>query len=115
MKVRARDKVRNNDLGAVVDSSATVAKSIQFQSDLGRRMNAKDQESNDDQMIAAAKSEQRPELESQMPVTLKCLSAVSGVDEDVLVILLKDASVKKYRQKETVLQPGGLMSTFTWF
>lgn len=42
MKVRARDKVRNNDLGAVVDSSATVAKSIQFQSDLGRRMNAKD-------------------------------------------------------------------------
>jgi hypothetical protein len=29
------------------------------------------------------------------------------VDEDVLVILLKDASVKKYRQKETVLQPGG--------
>ena len=88
MKVRARDKVRNNDLGAVVDSSATVAKSIQFQSDLGRRMNAKDQESNNDQMIAAAKSEQRSELESQMPVTLKCLSAVSGVDEDVLVILL---------------------------
>ena len=106
MKVRARDKVTNNDLGAMVDSSASVARSIQFQSDLGRRVNAKDQESNDDQMLAAAKTEQKSELESQMPVTLRCLSAVSGVDEDVLVILLKDGSMKKYRQKETVLQPG---------
>jgi hypothetical protein len=59
MKVRARDKVTNNDLGAMVDSSASVARSIQFQSDLGRRVNAKDQESNDDQMLAAAKTEQK--------------------------------------------------------
>lgn len=106
MKVRVRDKVANNGLGAVADSSASVAGSIQLQSDLGRAMNAKDHGSNDDQMVAAAKIEQKSELESRMPVTLRCLSAVSGVDENVLITLLKDAVLKKYRQKETVLQPG---------
>ena len=95
MKVRVRDKVANNGLGAVADSSASVAGSIQLQSDLGRAMNAKDHGSNDDQMVAAAKIEQKSELESRMPVTLRCLSAVSGVDENVLITLLKDAVLKK--------------------
>lgn len=107
MKVRAGDKVtNNNDLSAVDSSSAPVARSIQLQSGLGRRLSTKEHESNDDPIAVAAKNEQRSELESQMPVTLRCLSAVSGVDEDILIKLLKEASVRKYRQKETVLQPG---------
>lgn len=107
MKARARGKVTKNDLDAVVGSSAGVSTSIQFQSDLGHRMNAKEHESNDDQLATDAKTEQKTELEAQLPVTLRCLSAVSGVDEGVLILLLKDATVRKYRQKETVLQPGG--------
>ncbi|NCF43394.1 MAG: cyclic nucleotide-binding domain-containing protein [Proteobacteria bacterium] len=50
-------------------------------------------------------ADSRSELESSLPVSLKCLSVVSRLDEELLVALLQDASVSKFRQRENILHP----------
>ena len=49
--------------------------------------------------------ERRSELESSLPVSLKCLSVVSHLDEGLLVALLQDTSVSKFRQRDSILHP----------
>ncbi len=109
MKVRARGKATHYDLSTAMDASAQASRSMPLQPGYGRQMGGseqrKDKQCNGDQM-AAAKHEHKSELEALMPVSLRCLSAVSGVGEEILLKLLKDATVRSYRQKETVLQPG---------
>lgn len=39
-------------------------------------------------------------------MSLKCLAAVSKLDEGLLVALLQEATICKFKQKEVVLQPG---------
>ena len=109
MKVRARGKATHHDFSTAMGASAQASRSMSLQPGYGRQAGGselrKDRLGNEDQM-AAAKHEQKSELEALMPVTLRCLSAVSGVAEEILLKLLKDATVRSYRQKETVLQPG---------
>ena len=45
-------------------------------------------------------------LEASLPLSLKCLSVVSNLDEGLLVALLQDAIIHTFKQKEIVLQPG---------
>ena len=50
--------------------------------------------------------ERRAHLEASLPVYLKCLSAVSKLDEGLLVGLLQHATIHTFKQMEIVLQPG---------
>lgn len=47
----------------------------------------------------------REQLESSLPITLKCLSAVSEITEPVLVALLRGAAIRKFRAKDIVFEP----------
>ena len=46
----------------------------------------------------------RARIEALLPVSLKCLAAVSKLDEGLLVALLQEASICTFKQKEVVLQ-----------
>ena len=50
--------------------------------------------------------ERRARIEALLPVPLKCLAAVSKLDEGLLVALLQEASICTFKQKAVVLQPG---------
>ena len=50
--------------------------------------------------------ERRARIEALLPVSLKCLAAVSKLDEGLLVALLQEASICTFKQKEVVLEPG---------
>jgi hypothetical protein len=47
----------------------------------------------------------REQLESSLPITLKCLSAVSDIAEPILVALLQEAAIRKFKAKDRVLEP----------
>ena len=48
----------------------------------------------------------RASIEALLPVSLKCLTAVSRLNEGLLVALPQEASICTFKQKEVVLQPG---------
>ena len=48
----------------------------------------------------------RSPVEALFPVSLKCLAAVSKLDEGLLVALLQEASLCTFKPKEVLLQPG---------
>ena len=70
---------------------------------VGVKLNAK---SMDTDKHSHGPEQRRAQIEAMLPTTLKCLSAVSKLDEDILVALLQDAPVRTFKQKENVLQPG---------
>jgi CRP/FNR family cyclic AMP-dependent transcriptional regulator len=47
----------------------------------------------------------REQLESSLPITLKCLSAVGDIAEPILVALLQEAAIRKFKAKDRVLEP----------
>ncbi len=47
----------------------------------------------------------REQLESSLPITLKCLSAVSEIAEPILVALLRGAVIRKFKAKDMILEP----------
>jgi hypothetical protein len=55
--------------------------------------------------VDLSQEERSSELESSLPVSLKCLSVVSHLDEGLLVALLQDTSVSKFRQRDSILHP----------
>ena len=48
----------------------------------------------------------RLQLKASLPISIKCLLAFSKLDEEVLISVLHDAVIQKFKQKESVLQPG---------
>ena len=58
------------------------------------------------QELSLNSEERHMHLEASLPLSLKCLSVVSNLDEGLLVALLQDAIIHTFKQKEIVLQPG---------
>ena len=50
-------------------------------------------------MILSSTMMHAEQLESSLPITLKCLSAVSEIAEPVLVALLRGAAIRKFRAR----------------
>ena len=104
MKARARENLGNNGQNGMTGSATPIPGSLRFQSDLDRRSGGKGRHG-DDEQLSVANARLKAELETQIPVTFRCLSAVSGVDESVLLLLLEKAVIRKFKQKESVLRP----------
>ena len=58
------------------------------------------------QELSLNSEERHMHLEASPPLSLKCFSVVSNLNEGLLVALLQDAIIHTFKQKEIVLQPG---------
>lgn len=110
MKVRVRENHTHEGVSAVVGSMNGLSdeRSGNLVNRLSRSQRTEDfaKDSAVDHEVGFNPQERRAHLEASLPITLMCLSVVSKLEENILVALLQDAPLRKFKQKENVLRPG---------